>query len=449
MCGLVMLVNKHSNGFNKQQNDVFYSLLYLSGGFRGRDGTGVVVVDNLGNVELAKEASTVDKFTQSDEYGKLASTAFKSGWVMFGHNRAATRGSVTDENSHPFVVNDNIILVHNGTFTGNHKDLKDTEVDSEAIAHMLSETDTTENAMRKINAAYALMWYNVGKKEINVIRNSQRPLWYMETDDSYLYASEECFLQFVKEKFKLKTLRNPFEIKTETLSTFTLGENKNFEVSCVDLDVSYWKHHKTGGGTGNSTPFLEGSDGDWRNAHGMGRHPYSCGWGNLDSDDGFIGDVTPTNVTPVIYTGPIDTKSHDAAERVVAALGKHIIPVLNGEWHNFTEIYKGKQKIRVLVDDLVEADANPKSRNYILIGKTLDENRLHVVIPMKDKSLNEIIELSDQAIFEIEYSGITWRRVDSIPVQTKSPLETWGGLCLLHGVNPVPIYLHKDEHAAC
>lgn len=82
MCGLVMVITKNLNGFNAQQQDIFASLLYISGGFRRRDGVGVTVIDNVGNFQLAKEACSVDSFLFTKEYEELNSMAYKNGMAM-------------------------------------------------------------------------------------------------------------------------------------------------------------------------------------------------------------------------------------------------------------------------------------------------------------------------------------------------------------------------------
>ena len=270
MCGLTLVITKAKNGFSQNQCQIFGTLLYLSGGFRGRDGAGITVVDNAGNVKIAKAAMSVDQIQDTKEYHELDTLAWNKGWAMIGHNRSATRGSVTDANAHPFIIDDKIVLVHNGTFIGDHKKIKETEVDSEAIGHALLESKDAEEALRKINAAYALIWYNVENKSIHVIRNGQRPLWFMETDTEYIFSSEEIYLQFCITKFSIKPTIGPFEIKVHSMSTFLLKDNKEQEVECTDLDCDFWKHNK---GEANQSAFP------------FGGHAYRNGW----DEDSFYG----------------------------------------------------------------------------------------------------------------------------------------------------------------
>lgn len=447
MCGLVLLVNKNKHGFSGEQRDVFGSLLYMSGHFRGRDGAGVVAIDNIGNVKLAKQAGTVDRLFCTKEYQDVAQAAFSRGWAMFGHNRAATRGAVNDENSHPFVVDDNIILVHNGTFFGDHKKVKETEVDSEAIAHTLANADlTTEQALRKIDAAYALIWYNVEKKELNVVRNNARPLWHMETSDSYIFASEECFLDFVKKKFSLNVKRNPFEIQAHALSRFWLDASNNSEVEVLELDCSYHKHNTTGGTGGTRAPFPEENVAG--NAENVGNtprrmHPYDWMRGGYDDDDLDDGNVGCSVEGPKDII--IDTKAPATRARILKALAHNptLRGIMNAEWEALMKHYNTRGKIKVFVNDLVEADDHPKTKNFILLGKTLDEHRIDVCIPAKDKSLDSVIALTNDAIFEIETTGCTWSRMDDVfgKQDEEKDIRKWRGLVMLHGINPEPIFV--------
>lgn len=430
MCGLTMVINKYRNGFNRNQQDVFYSLLYLSGGFRGRDGTGVTVVDNIGNVKLAKDGTSVDSFVRTKEYDALDTYAFNKGWAMIGHNRAATRGEVSDKNSHPFVVDDKIVLVHNGTFNGDHKKIKDTEVDSEAIAHELSETEDVEQALRKINAAYALIWYNVDKKEINTIRNFSRPLWWFETDSMYVFSSECPFLKFVIDKYNLKVTQVPAELKAETLCTFKLNNDKGTTEIVKELDVAYYKHNN-----------VKASNDESVNPFGFGRESEEY-WEN------YVNNITPQipyEPSPKIV---LSTQHPQQSDRIYTCLGADARKTVHGELPALRQEYVARKSFRVIVNDIVEADENPKTKNFILLGRTMDIHQMNCAFLLTNQSLEDVIDLQDKAIFEVQFDNLIWKRADHVfPIDETKPMAEWPGMCVLHATHPNPIYMgdvYKD-----
>lgn len=220
MCGLVAIVGKWGSGFSKPSMDIFHDLLFVDS-LRGEDSTGMFVVERDGDVSIAKEASHSYQFQSSKEYKDLMNLGYRNGRFAVGHNRKATKGDITDDNAHPFQVDDKIVLVHNGTLWGDHKTLAETEVDSHAIAHVLAENpEDIQQAMSKINGAYALIWYDVEKEKLHFLRNSQRPLCYVETENAWVFSSEPSMLAFalnhnnVLPKGKIETLAE------NTLSTF-------------------------------------------------------------------------------------------------------------------------------------------------------------------------------------------------------------------------------------
>lgn len=192
MCGIITLIAKHkASDLQIKHRDMFTNMLFMDQ-LRGEDATGVYGVNKFGNVEWNKAACKVDDFRSDPEVKKWE---YKIGWdfrAMVGHNRKATKGAITDDNSHPFIEN-NIILVHNGTLR-NHKELhKDVEVDSHAIVHSISKIGL-KKTLEAIEGAFTLVIYDANKKEMHIVRNDERPLWMTETSDFWAFASEPWIL---------------------------------------------------------------------------------------------------------------------------------------------------------------------------------------------------------------------------------------------------------------
>jgi hypothetical protein len=263
MCGLVGLINKNSMGFTRQQQDVFAELLFIDM-LRGQDSTGVFVVSNTGDVFGAKDALNSVDFMQTKEFDESFKRAFSSGSAMIGHNRKATRGEVNSDNAHPFVVDNNIILVHNGTMMSDHKKFANVEVDSHAIAHLIHEKESVEEALSSFHGAYALIWYDVKNASINMIRNSQRPLWWMESHSSWVWSSEKAMLDFIIERngmYRSALIHEPTELPEDVLQTFKL-EDKKWIVSSKKLDIKSPTSYYSGYGSGGSRAMRRFQDDD-------------------------------------------------------------------------------------------------------------------------------------------------------------------------------------------
>lgn len=202
MCGIVGVINHRKNGFIDQDNQIFKRLLYLDVE-RGPDSTGLFTVTNKGECHVAKEVGTAEQMLGTKEAKDILGHAYRNGAFIVGHNRKATRGSVTDTNAHPFNSGD-IVLVHNGSLYG-HKHLADTEVDSEAIAIELNKNsgDVLET-FNKVDGAYTCVWYNNGDKTLNFFRNKDRPMWFYYAENITVFASEWTMLWYAVIKAGLK-----------------------------------------------------------------------------------------------------------------------------------------------------------------------------------------------------------------------------------------------------
>lgn len=193
MCGLVAVISKQQSGFMYKDKTLFMQML-ISDMFRGMDSTGVFGVNRHGNLDMCKDASPASFFLNKKDSNKFFDNVISDYHIMVGHNRKATMGGVTSETAHPFIEED-ICLVHNGTLT-NHKKLADTVVDSHAVCHHIN-AHGYKSALRNIEGAYALIWYDASNKTLYFCRNSERPLHLVETADRIYLASEEKMLDWL------------------------------------------------------------------------------------------------------------------------------------------------------------------------------------------------------------------------------------------------------------
>ena len=239
MCGIVGVVSNCVNGFTQKEMDVFTNLLFLDT-IRGFDSTGVFGVHNNSNLVLHKDAINGLDFLGTAEYRAFRAEMISSGKMVVGHNRAATRGNVVDTNAHPFVVDDKIVLVQNGTYKGDHKHHKNTEVDTEAMAHVISESATIEEALQKINAAYAFVWYNADDKTLNLIRNHERPLYLADFHGTgFAFASESTMLSYSFGRAEVPLKAPPELLPEHTLVTLTLDGKGGYTRKDTKLDAAY------------------------------------------------------------------------------------------------------------------------------------------------------------------------------------------------------------------
>ncbi len=239
MCGFVGMITSSKNGFDYPEAKMFRDMLYMDA-MRGTDATGVMYGTNMNNVHVHKAAMPSWAFMSSKEWNDTDSALISRGSWAFGHNRAATRGDKgADINAHPFVIDDKIILMQNGTYRGSHKHHKDVEVDTEACAHVIMESPTVEDALQKIDAAYAFIWYDVDKETINVIRNTERPLFigYLKKG-GIAFASEKYLMMAAAERNGVEFKKEPYMIAEYNLCSYNFTEDE-FKEEYVSIDGKY------------------------------------------------------------------------------------------------------------------------------------------------------------------------------------------------------------------
>lgn len=188
MCGLVGV----AGAIGLKEEGVFKTLLKLDV-IRGEDSTGIASLSSFGLLGVYKEAVNSIEFLSSK---KSAGAFYGVSRILLGHNRAATKGKIIDENAHPFTYG-NITGAHNGTLNSwaTLLDGKRFDVDSQAVFHHMSEEGVTD-LWGKLNGAAALTWIHKKRNSINFLRNEKRDLHYTYSKDgkTLFWASEPWML---------------------------------------------------------------------------------------------------------------------------------------------------------------------------------------------------------------------------------------------------------------
>jgi predicted glutamine amidotransferase len=231
MCGHIGIVNREKSVLSSEKLlKYFYQGLYLDA-LRGQHGTGVCAVKGDGTNRMFKRALQASDFLELSTTKKIISD--NNNVFLIGHNRHATYGEHTSDNTHPF-VNGSITLFHNGTLQ-NHKNLtpdKKFTVDSEAISYMLSESSIITKALEKIEGAYSLVWYDDVKETLSFARNKERPLFFgsIKGSKSFVWASEAKMIEWLFERNSIE-LDEILELEVGKLITVHLDDTIKIEVS--------------------------------------------------------------------------------------------------------------------------------------------------------------------------------------------------------------------------
>lgn len=388
MCGIVGFLSAFKNGFDYHEAQAFRDMVVIDT-LRGYDSTGVFGVDNLGNVGLLKAAMTGAEFVRTKEYDAYDTKIINSGVFAVGHNRWATRGVVNDKNAHPFCVDDKIFLVQNGTYKGDHRHHADTEVDTEAIAHVLAQEDDVETALQSINASYALVWYNTKNKTLYMIRNTERPLYIAYTrDGGTMFASEKGTIMLAAMRNDIVLKGEPYMLKEGCLVTHVVDpDSKMYTADSKEIKYSF--RYKWGGQVATTSEA-------WYN-----RYPNA-----LEGDD--LGpEVTHL---PVVVQRQIAPTTRSQVDRTVA---QHALDGTFNEYatdreqceawtKDFSQKEMGK-KVLMEVQDILPCNTHSECQSWIVYGRnamtTQNESSPLYYFMLFDKPKEVVQEMASKEYF--------------------------------------------------
>lgn len=195
MCGIVGVFNIERYALSMPDHKFFRDALVMDT-MRGWDSTGMYCIrarkagKDTAPVAYLKATDNGAEFVRSKQFNAAVSLrAYNAEWSgLIGHNRAATKGSVSVPNAHPFMEGP-ITLVHNGT-VHNVSDLPhdlERPVDSWLIAANLAAAGVDAAAVEilpHIRGSYALVWHDARDDSLNFVRNDSRPLHFAKAQYS-------------------------------------------------------------------------------------------------------------------------------------------------------------------------------------------------------------------------------------------------------------------------
>lgn len=221
MCGILGVVSGEQQWNGLQDTCKFLRQGATTGVLRGIDSTGMFQVDKRNVVDVHKLPISGNQFVETRRATSMINKA-DSSRITIMHHRAATRGSVNYENTHPFTHADEkrmLVGVHNGSLNNTPAtyDGMSFDVDSDYAFYRIFKEG--KEAFKNLYGAYALVWWeNDGK--LRIVCNGQRDLHFafIHKKNAMLIASEEGMLSWLAQRndIKLDAILRPDEHKLLT-----------------------------------------------------------------------------------------------------------------------------------------------------------------------------------------------------------------------------------------
>lgn len=207
MCGIIGVVNGEKSWGAMTDCNKYMEQGATVGVLRGQDSTGMFQVDKGGKAKVYKLPIEGGYFASTKRAGEIFRQTDNSLCTVL-HHRAATRGEVSLENTHPFEHRDGnkyLVGVHNGSLYS-HMDTYDGQkfsVDSDyALRRIFRER---EGAFQHLNGSYAFVWWEDDGK-LRIACNGERSFsfGFIKGKNAMLMASEPLMLAWLAERNSIK-----------------------------------------------------------------------------------------------------------------------------------------------------------------------------------------------------------------------------------------------------
>lgn len=246
MCGI--------HGFFTGKSNVsgasgFVSDGFVAGSLRGMDSSGIASVDTEGSDIEWQKLPLVGTYFREDKLAKkLINAATDKHQLTICHTRAATSGSVSLNNAHPFYIYAEegetyreLVGVHNGSLDNwsSHKTAKTFNVDSEwALNHIYDEGI---EAFKDIRGAYVFVfWDSDDAANLNIALNDKRNMFVAFLENgSMAYASEAGMLYWLIERNMMKVKGQLIQLTAGHWYKFPQGDMENFTKEPLPAPTAY------------------------------------------------------------------------------------------------------------------------------------------------------------------------------------------------------------------
>lgn len=192
MCGIVAYIGHRDcgrillDGLRRQE-------------YRGYDSAGIAIFDGEG-LERRRAEGKLHKLEARFEQNPIHGT------VGIGHTRWATHGAPTEQNAHPHMVDD-LVLIHNGIIE-NYLELRhalesdgvafESETDTEIVAQLLARhplrqeslRDALQDVLTRVRGSYAIVALDGRNPDVLVGAQNASPLLIGIGQDEHYFASD-------------------------------------------------------------------------------------------------------------------------------------------------------------------------------------------------------------------------------------------------------------------
>jgi glucosamine--fructose-6-phosphate aminotransferase (isomerizing) len=218
--------------------------------YRGYDSAGLAILNAQGDIQRIRALGKVIELEKTIQ--TTVAEEGLAGTIGIAHTRWATHGVPSEDNAHPHMSSDDIVLVHNGIIE-NYQDLKaelktqgyvfNSQTDSEVVVHLIHRelkqhdfAQAVKNAISHLEGAYALAIMQKGNQDELWAARQGSPLVIGVGMDEYYIGSDPLALLQVTDRFIYLEEGDLAHITRKKLTILDKDHN------IVERDISVFDH---------------------------------------------------------------------------------------------------------------------------------------------------------------------------------------------------------------